>query len=333
MGPFKTFLNAVKGTAYKTKQSLDKRDILGTAWNTLPIGIAANVIGEATKQPSPMVDQRQADQYRAYEQRMLQNFGGAQSDGGTGGGTSGSYGVAGSYNPDAAALLSGRNTLRDKIAALNNIYGSIYSDLNALTSEKRGALESDYAQQYQSADKAYQGSLGQIQNVMSSRGLTDSSYNAEAQGTATDTYKTDLSNLDKSKQAQLAQIGQFYNQTLSGLQGAQNQYNQINPEAFGSVADINSQISALDQAMNSAAQQQTGLKTDSQYARQLQGIAPAKSMTSDELSKQLQTLVTSSAPRFAKEQIAQGLIKRAQLQDEGAQAFWTDYFQKLLAGA
>lgn len=332
MGPFKTFLNAVKGTAYKTKQSLDKRDILGTAWNTLPIGIAANVIGEATKQPSPMVDQRQADQrqadqYRAYEQRMLQNFGG------TGGGTSGSYGVDGSYNPDAAALLSGRNTLREKIAALNNIYGSIYNDLNALTAEKRGSLESDYAQQYQTADKGYQSGLNTVSNNMASRGLADSSYSGQAQDQVTNTYKQDISNLDRAKQAQLAQIGQFYSQTLGGLQGAQNQYNQINPDAYTTVNDINSRVSALDEAMNSLAQQQAGLKTDSQYVKQLQGVAPAKSMTSDELSKQLQTLVTSSTPRFAKEQIAQGLIRRAQLQDEGAQAFWSDYFQKLLAGA
>ena len=333
MGPFKTFLNAVKGTAYKTKQSLDKRDILGTAWNTLPIGIAANVIGEATKQPSPMVDQRQADQYRAYEQRMLQNFGRVQSDGGTGGGTSGSYGVDGSYNPDAAALLSGRNTLREKIAALNNIYGSIYNDLNALTAEKRGSLESDYAQQYQTADKGYQSGLNTVSNNMASRGLADSSYSGVEQDKVTNSYRQDVANLDKSKQSQLAQIGQFYNQTLGGFQGDQNRFNQINPDSYGTVTDLNNQIAALDQAMNAAAQQQSGLKTDSQYVRQLQGVAPAKSMTSDELSKQLQTLVTSSAPRFAKEQIAQGLIRRAQLQDEGAQTFWTDYFQKLLAGA
>lgn len=332
MGPFDRFINAVKGTAYKTKQSLDKRDILGTAWNTLPIGIAANVIGEATKQPSPMVDQRQADQrqadqYRAYEQRMLQNFGG------TGGGTSGSYGVDGSYNPDAAALLSGRNTLREKIAALNNIYGSIYNDLNALTAEKRGSLESDYAQQYQTADKGYQSGLNTVSNNMASRGLADSSYSGVEQDKVTNSYRQDVANLDKSKQSQLAQIGQFYNQTLGGFQGDQNRFNQINPDSYGTVTDLNNQIAALDQAMNAAAQQQSGLKTDSQYVRQLQGVAPAKSMTSDELSKQLQTLVTSSAPRFAKEKIAQGLIRRAQLQDEGAQTFWTDYFQKLLAGA
>mgnify|MGYP001014838761 CR=1 FL=1 len=324
MGPFNSFINSLRR---KTSKSVSD---LGTALHLPEFGISEKVGGYS------MPNESGFSKTGGYS-------GGAQGGGGgalandvmssgaataVGGGTT-------TYDPntDPTALLSGRNTLREKIAALNNIYGSIYNDLNALTAEKRGSLESDYAQQYQTADKGYQSGLNTVSNNMASRGLADSSYSGQEQDQVTNTYKQDISNLDRAKQAQLAQIGQFYSQTLGGLQGAQNQYNQINPDAYTTVNDINSRVSALDEAMNSLAQQQAGLKTDSQYVKQLQGVAPAKSMTSDELSKQLQTLVTSSAPRFAKEQIAQGLIRRAQLQDEGAQAFWSDYFQKLLAGA
>ena len=324
MGPFNSFLNSIRRKASSTISGV------GTALKLPEFGISEKVGGY--NMPS------QSGFNRGSVANPGSGGGGLASDGTSTTTTSGSSyygGTAAAYDPntDPSALLSGRQTLRDKIAALNNLYGSIYGDLQNLANTKRGELEKNYGEQYQAADKGYQAGLGQIQNVMSSRGITDSSYNAEAQGTAKDAYTQDISNLDRAKQADLAKVAQFYNSAYGGLQGGQQQLAAINPDQYGAVSDIQGAVGQLDQQAQSLGQQRANLMTDSQLAQQLQGVAPAKSMTSDELTKQLQTLVTSSAPRFAKEQIAQGLIKRAQLQDPNAEAFWSDYFQKLLVGA
>lgn len=325
MGPFASFLKSIARTT-----AGDLVSKAGTAFNAIsPVKTPDFGLSEAIAGKKPGTT----------NYTVIGSYKGQKQDGSTptqdpaaGGG---SYYGGGSYDPntDPSALLSGRQTLRDKIAALNNLYGSIYGDLQNLTNTKRNELENSYAGQYKAADQGYQTGLGQIQNVMSSRGITDSSYNAEAQGTAKDAYTQDISNLDRAKQSDLAKVAQYYNSAYGGLQGGQQQLAAINPDQYGTVSDINSAVSQLDQQAQSLGQQRTNLMTDSQLAQQLQGIAPAKSITSDELTKQLQTLVTSSAPRFAKEQIAQGLIKRAQLQDPNAEAFWSDYFQKLLVGA
>ena len=353
MGPFNSFIKAVRGGAGKAVSAA------GTALNapskalglkTPDFGISERIAGKKNTYTITLPSGTKTlatgyDYNDAYKQAMdywsptndpnikITRYSGTADGGGSDQTTPVDGGGGARYGGDYAALTSGRNDLRNKIAALNSLYGSIYGDLQNLTNTKRSQLEADYGQQYNDAQKAYTTGLDKISNVMSSRGITDSSYNAEAQGTAKDAYNTDLANLDKSKQADLTKIAQFYQSTFGGLQQGQQQLAGINPDAYSTTADIQAAQGQLGQVEQGLNQQRWNLTPESQAVQQLNAIAPAKSTTSDQLTNQLQTLVTSSAPRFAKEQIAQGIIKRASLQDPNAEAYWTDYFQRLLAGA
>lgn len=280
----------------------------------------ANQAAQAGYSPQEIAQQLANNPYGiSYQELSSGNYGSADLGGSTGG----------TVNADAdpTALAQGRSAVSSYVNQLNDIYNSLYGQVNAIASDKRNQLQTQYGTQASQLNNDYQTTLGQLQNQYGARGLADSSFDAKGLGQAGDTYNTNNAALMQNYNSDLANIGQYAQSTLGGYQAAQKAYDSINPNGIGSVSTLQSDQSQLQQALQSLQSQQAGLGTQSDYINKINSIAPYQQQGSTALQSQLATLAQSSVPAFAKTQIA-GALTQQQQQDP---AFYQDYFQKLLA--
>lgn len=218
--------------------------------------------------------------------------------------------------------------LGSKIDALNNLYNLIYGDLNAQTQEKRGQLEKQYGEQRTGLQSQYEKSQAVLPNAFVARGTRYSSDYENAARDAADTYNTNLSAIQQNQDQSLASLGSQYQKALSGYQSAQSALGQTPRSFTGTAAEAQQAQMTLDNQLNSLSAARSGLMTDAGYRGALNNIAPAQNMGASALQEQLAKITNSSIPGYAKDTIAQGLIKQSG-QDSN---FYTDYYEKLKGG-
>jgi hypothetical protein len=245
--------------------------------------------------------------------------------GGSGGGTTG-----GSLQPtiDTSALQNG---IRGKISSIQNAYNSMNGNIDQIVQERAAQNANNYNQQFNDLNNAYKTSSSQLGGQYGARGLGDSSFYGAAQDNAANTYHENLNSISQDQANTNSQLGQYAAQNKAQFTNGANAYNDIlsNLGQYdpSQLTDLNSQLGgALGNVQTTAA----GLGTNQSFINGLNQIAPQQNQGAGQLATQLQQLVTSGAPQFAKNQIAQGLIKQAQLTDPNAQAYWNDYYNQLL---
>lgn len=238
--------------------------------------------------------------------------------------TGGSYTGGGAASGPAMVHAN----LQDKIDALNNLYNIITNDVNTLTQDRRGQLESNYGEQNTNLTKQYEKASGVLPNAFSARGIRDSSYYENAATDAADTYTNSQKQLQSDKESKLADLGRTYSGQLAGIQAGRGSLAGYNPNFYGTEADLAGARNTFDSQIGQLTQQHAGLGTDAGYRGQLNSIAPVKSTGAADLQAQLQKITQSSIPGFAKETIAKGLIKQSG-QDP---AYWEDYYAKQAGG-
>lgn len=239
-------------------------------------------------------------------------------------------GGSGSTSPDTSAL---QNEIRSRIAAIQQAYGALQGNISPVIQDQVNQYLQNYGTQQQRLNDAFGQTTGQEQAMYGARGLGDSSFQGNALDQAANTYNTNLNALNQDKQSKLGAIGQYAQGLQSSAQNASNQYGQY-LQNLGSYSptDLQSLDAQLVGVAPQVQAQAAGLGTNQDFLNTLAQYAPAANQGVDQLTSQLGTLAKSSAPIFAKNQIAQGLIKSSQLTDPNAQSYYTDYFQKLLSG-
>lgn len=238
-------------------------------------------------------------------------------------GTSTNYGGGAVAEPTQTVDLSG------KLAAINQLYDLIYGDLNTQTQARKSELDKAYGEQRTGLQSQYEKSQAVLPSAFAAQGIANSSYLAREAGNAQDTYNQNLAAIQKDQEAKQAQLGQSYQQALAGYQQARANLGSINPTFTGTAADIQGIQSQLDQQVNALSADRSKLMTDSQYRNSLNAIAPTQNMGASQLQEQLAKITNSSIPGYAKDTIAQGLIKQSG-QDPN---FYTDYYEKIKGGA
>lgn len=254
-------------------------------------------------------------------------FGGALQSPGSGvnGGGGGGAGTV-----DTSGL---QGDIRNKISAIQQAYDSLTGNIDQIVNQRANQNNQLYNQQYNDLGKSYSTTAGQLQNAYGARGLTDSSFSGNAQDQAAQTYQQNLQSILGDQNNTNAQLGQFAQSSKAQYNNAKNQYNDyLNNLGQYSPTDLQSLAGSLQDAYGKVQDQTAGLGTNEQFLSALNQIAPQANQGTSQLATQLQQLVTSSAPQFAKKQLAQGLIKQAQLTDPGAVSYWNDYYNKLLTG-
>lgn len=240
------------------------------------------------------------------------------------------YGSGGTTDQDA--LLAGqlRPEVRAKIAELNQVYDSLFGQYDRIAQDARSRQDQEYTKNAGQLSEQFSKSAAGLRDAYSSRGLTDSSFQAVAQGDNLNTYNTGLEDLNQQRINNLAEIGSTYAQQRAGTQAQRDYYNNLNLDSITSGAQLQDiQNSILDSLTNSRAAL-GGAGTQQDYINRLNAVTVRPGDASSKMSTLLANLVNTSAPSAAKNEIAQGLIKRSQLDTpEGAQ-YWEDYYQKLL---
>jgi hypothetical protein len=252
------------------------------------------------------------------------------------GGAAGGGGAAGAYNlqpqqVDPSAQL--RDDIGNKIRNIQSVYDAMNRNVDAITNERAGQYQQNYAQQTNDLNNSYKQTANQLGGAYGARGLGDSSYYGNAQTDAGNTYQQNLNSINQNQQQTLGQLGQFAQSQHASLQNGNNQYADIlNHLGDYDVAGLQGLQPQLQTAYGNLQAQSAGFGTNQSFLDGLNKIAPVANQGTSQLAQQLQSLVTSGAPKFAKSQIAQGLIKQAQLQDPGAVSYWNNYYQQLLNG-
>jgi hypothetical protein len=253
------------------------------------------------------------------------NYGGSgvYSGGGGGGGGTG-------YT-DTTGL---QNTARDLINSIIGQYHALQGHIAPVIQDKVNQYLQNYDTQTQDLNKAYGNTVGQTQGIMAARGLGDSSFNGAALDNATSDYNQNLGSINQDKSQKLGAIGQYAQGLQSSADTAANQYAQYLPQLGQySASDLGTLNGQLQSALPGVQAQVGGMGTNQNFLDTLNQYAPQANQGSAQMAQKLQQLVTSSAPIFAKKQIAAGLIKSSQLQDPNAQSYWNDYFSQLLNGS
>lgn len=219
-----------------------------------------------------------------------------------------------------------RGSLQDKIDALNNLYNILTNDINTLTQERRGKLEEGYGTQTKDLQGQYEKNSGLLPWSFVARGSRYSSDYENAQQDAADTYNRNLQAISKDKEEKLAELGRTYSQQIAGIDAGRSALAGVNPNFYGTQADFDAARGNFDRQITDLSTQRAGLGTTQGYLGKLSSIAPAQQTGVSDLQAQLQKLASSSIPGFAKQTIAQGLIKQSGAQDQGA---LTDYYEKI----
>ncbi len=270
--------------------------------------------------------------FQEIQSRLAQ--GAAQGGGGAtaGGGGGGGYGRA-AYDPnrDQGRINQLRGDLGNYINQIRGVYGALFGDLDNITNEKKSNLNKQYGEQRTDLDKTYQDTSNQLGMAYAAQGVGDSSYKNKGLAKAADTYKKNETSLTDSYNNNIASIGQNYATTRAGFQSGLDAIGRIDPNAYGTVSDLNGAVGQLQGNLSGLNQQRAGFGTQSDYAKAIAGIAPLQQSGSAALKQQLAALAGAGAPQFAKQQVAGTLIDRAGGTPGETPNFWQDYFQKLVA--
>jgi len=261
--------------------------------------------------------------------------GGGSSGGGYGGSTGGAIGAQ-NLNPLKDQVTS-------KIQQIQAAYDLLNGNIGKSIQDQANRAVQNYGQQSTDLQKSYNTAADQMSAVYGARGLGDSSFYGNAQSDAGNTYQQGQSDITNAQNQTLAGLGQYgaqqqaasksaiaQYQDLLGNLGQYDQAEQVSPGA--GLTGLQSLYNTLGTNLSDAQTNAAGIGSNADFLKGLSQFTPVQNQASSQLAGKLQQLVTSSAPVFAKSQIAQGLVKQAQLTDPNAVAYWNNYYQNLLNG-
>jgi len=240
-------------------------------------------------------------------------------------------GGAGGAGGTGGIDMNQRNGLADQLRSIISAYDSLSGGVDTTSNDAINTYNKQYAQQAGDLNTQYQDTTNQLGGQYQSRGLGDSGFYGSAQDQAKNTYNTNSQSLIDQRNTNLSSIGQQAatakasygagHDQYAGILGGLNNYTQ---------ADLNNLGQSLPGAMSGVHQAQAGQGTQAQFLQSIQGLPALHNDGQAQLQAQLQKLAVTGAPSNVKQQIAQGMINQAQIQDPAAQSQYQQYFQQLL---
>ncbi len=230
--------------------------------------------------------------------------------------------------PDTSGL---QNDISSRISNIQSVYDQLTGNIDKIVNERAQQYGQNYDQQLNNLNQGYQTNAGQQAGAYGARGLGDSSFYGAAQQQAGDIYNQNLGNIMQDRSNTLGQLGQYAQSAKAQYGAGRNAYNDVLGQLGQFSGDqLQGLNSTLGSNLSNVNAQAAGIGTNADFLGALNKITPTQNQGTSQLASKLQQLVTSGAPQFAKSQIAQGLIKQAQLTDPGAVSYWNDYYRQLL---
>lgn len=227
----------------------------------------------------------------------------------------------------ASPAIKPQQDVVDLINKAQGLYQSLFGNIDALAKERTGQVNDNYNLERESANKSFIAGSNALDRAYAARGTTDSSYRTNAVKEATDNFDLNIAQLGKSRDQNLANIGQYAATAKAGLQPTLDTLNQYRANAAN--YDPTALRNNLMGIISNGQQQQAGMGTQGQYLNQLNGIVPLQQQATAQLQAQLDALASSSAPTFAKQQVAKGYLASSGA-DQNTQNYWQKYFENLL---
>lgn len=112
-------------------------------------------------------------------------------------------------DPDAAVKAQLRGELKGKGAEIENIYNSLFGDLDNLVRTRDAELETEYGGQFKKAADTYAAAIPQIETSYAAIGSADSTDNADAKTGAKKGFDETNATIGKNKASDKAKLGQY----------------------------------------------------------------------------------------------------------------------------
>lgn len=229
---------------------------------------------------------------------------------------------------DTAALQ--RAGIQNKINAIMGAYDALAGKGSTFYTDQANQLRQQISQNKEKYNNAFQQSANQITGAYQARGLGDSSFAANAQNTALNSYNTDIANLNTQEKTGLSKIGAAYEALKSKIDAARSTYrNYLDKLGTYGAADLTALDTNLTTGLQDVAAQQGQLGTQAENLASIQGITPTPTQGSSEIQKFLADLQNSGTTDMAKNAIAKGYIAQAVGNNPDQQTYWNDYFNSL----
>lgn len=226
-----------------------------------------------------------------------------------------------------------RSSVANRISLIQHAYDALTGNIRNQVADQNNQNNQNYDKQLSSLGDQYQTTANGLGGAFSARGLGDSSFYGGAQQDAGKTYADNQQSILDSRNQTAAGLGQFAQSNIAQDEAAKNSYGDYLTNLPNyTQSDLQSLDGSLGQAYNTVQGQAAGIGTNQQFVDTLHKYAPTQNQGGSQLASQLQQLVSSGAPTFAKNQIQQGLIKQAGITDPSQVSYWADYFRKLQNG-
>jgi len=129
----------------------------------------------------------------------------------TGGGDNTGGGGA-AVDPEEAQAAALRDKIMGRAGDIDNVYGSLFSDLEKLIKSRDAELESQYGDQLKTASKNYTDAIPQIDASYAAVGAYDSTNRGDARTKADEGFKSTTKTIGDNKNKDKAALGQYSNE-------------------------------------------------------------------------------------------------------------------------
>lgn len=268
-----------------------------------------------------------AGSFVPYSNETIAKYGYGDYLNGGGGGSGTGGGGGGGIDPQ---LLNLRNDATNRIKSILSAYDGLFGGIDNTVRDKTNQLNESYDQQTTNLNKSFENTQGATGSAYAGRGLGQSSFLGDALGQNADVYNQNTQALVNDRNNSLADLGRYAATSKAQFGAGKDQYNSMLGQLGNyDASSLSALIPSLQQAYGNIQGQAAGLGTNQQFISGLNAISPVQNRGVDQLKSKLDNLINSGAPNFAKNQLANGVIKQAGIADPSQQNYWSNYWAQL----
>ena len=231
-----------------------------------------------------------------------------------------------------ANLAKARNSITGLVNNIRGVYEALYGDVGTAAAEKTGQVEQKYGVEERALTDQFNEQFPAIGRAFSGRNTYDSSYRINAEEGAKKGFANTLEQQNMAKQAELAGIGQFLQESRAGIEGGKGtldlviqQINQSDNEQ-----ELQSVMNELQAKMTALQQQRAGSQPQNFYLQKLNETVPSASRL-PQLQATLANVIGSSVPGPVKQSIVTQLINNASLSPQEKEQIMAQYMGQINA--
>lgn len=200
---------------------------------------------------------------------------------------------------------------------IDDIYGDLFQDLDALVKDRGLTLEEQYGEQLDKAGQQYTSAIPEIETSYAAIGADQSTDNTYAKNAAKEGFEDTTETIGKNKETDLAKLGQYSKEQRKKFEVDRDSARKNAERAKGTedVDALRGFRNGLEEGIDSARVARSTLGTDEGARGEVSRIT-ADSGRFEEASTALDNIIKSSVSGSTKEAAVKAIVDNAGLSDD-----------------